>query len=130
MVCPDCGRCNSRSEWDEWKCQTDGCHYEIPIHHTVRPASALTPEHAFETEGHAISFDKWEEPVVRTSVGFHGYWRKATYELSPGNYIAHYFSNQPINRQPGGADEILEALQGSKMGMKRHALESSPGKWV
>lgn len=75
-----------------------------------------------------MSFDKWEEPIVRTNVEFHGYWRKATYELFPGNYIAHYFSNREINRQPGGADGILEALQGTKMGMKRHPLENSPGK--
>lgn len=129
MVCPVCGGCNSRSEWDEWKCGTEGCTYEIPIHHTVRTASALAPEHAFEAEGHSMSFDKWEEPIVRTKMEFHGYWRKATYELFPGNYITHYFANQEINRQPGGANDILEALQGTKMGMKRHPLESSPGKY-
>ncbi|KAL9077233.1 MAG: hypothetical protein Q9161_000499 [Pseudevernia consocians] len=68
----------------------------------------------------------WEEPVERTKVEFHGYWRKATYELFPGNFITHYFANQQINRQPGGADEALEALQGTKMGLKRHPLENSP----
>ena len=128
MVCPDCHRCNSRSEWDEWKCGTEGCTYEIPIHHTVRTAKALASEHAFEAEGHTMSFDKWEEPVERTKIEFHGYWRKATYELFPGNFITHYFANQQINRQPGGADEALEALQGTKMGLKRHPLENSPGK--
>ncbi len=67
------------------------------IRHTVRSAKALAPEHAFETESHAISFDKYEEPVVRASLDFHGYWRKATYEVFPGNYITHYFANQQIN---------------------------------
>lgn len=128
MVCPKCGGCNSRSEWDEWKCDTNGCDFEIPIHHTVRPANTLAPEHAFEAEGHTMSFDKWEEPVVRSKMEFHGYWRKATYELFPGSFITHYFANQVINRQPGGADEILEALQGNKLGLKRHPLENSPGK--
>ena len=75
-----------------------------------------------------MSFDRWEEPVERTKVEFHGYWRKATYELFPGNYITHYFANQQINRQPGGADEAFEALQLAKMGMKRHPLENSPGR--
>ena len=126
MVCPFCGGCNSRSEWDEWKCGTEGCTFEIPIYHSVRTASALAPEHAFEAEGHAMSFDKWEAPVVCAKIAFLGYWRKATYELSAGNYITHYFANQEINRQRGGADEILEALQGIKMGLKRHPLESSP----
>ena len=127
MVCPSCGGCNSRTEWDEWKCGTEGCTYEIPVHHTARPASALAPEHAFEAEGHSLSFDRWEEPVVRTKLEFYGYWRKATYELFPGNYITHYFANKEINRQPGGADEILEGLQRAEMGMKRHPLENSPG---
>ena len=127
MVCPICGRCNSRTEWDEWKCGTEGCTYEVPISHSVRTANSLASEHAFNAEGHTLSFDKWEEPIIRSKVEFIGYWRKATYELFPGNYVTHYFANQQINRQPGGADEIFEALQASKMGMKRHALESSPG---
>lgn len=128
MVCPDCGRCNSRTEWDQWKCETEGCTFELPIQYSIIPLGQLTTDHAFEAEGHAIPFDKCEAPVVLTEAGFHGYWRKATYELFPGNYITHYFANKQINRQPGGADEILEALQGMKLDMKRHPLESSAGK--
>lgn len=129
MVCQICGRCNSRTHWDEWKCETDGCTYEIPIHHTIHKASALAPQHAFEAEGHAISFNKWESPVV-CKEDFIGYWRKETYELSPGNFISHYHANLVINRQPGGADEMLEALQGARMGMMRHPLEHSPGNFL
>lgn len=127
MVCPHCGRCNSRTEWDQWKCVTEGCDFEIPIQHTVHSAIALAPDHSFPAEGHAICFDKWEEPVIRTKVEFHGYWRKSTYELFSGNFISHYSANTVINRQPGGADEVLEALQKAKLGMKRHFLEHSPG---
>ncbi len=96
--CPGAKNAHCRNEW---KCATTGCDYEIPIRYTARSAKALAPGHAFETEGHAISFDKFEEPVVRTSLDFYGYWRKATYEVFPGNYISHYFANQRINRQPG-----------------------------
>ncbi|KAM0805246.1 hypothetical protein BDR22DRAFT_884784 [Usnea florida] len=67
---------------------------------------------------HAIPFDKWEAPVVRTQSAFLGYWRKATYELSPDNYVTHYMAKQVINRQPGGADEALEQLQGAKLGIR------------
>ena len=128
MVCRDCGRCNSRTKWDEWKCETERCNFEIPIHYPIISRSQLAPDHAFEAEGHSIPFDKWEAPVVRTEAGFHGYWRKATYELFPGNYVTHYFANQVINRQPGGADEALKTLQGAKLGMQRFALENSPSK--
>ncbi|KAF6226736.1 hypothetical protein HO173_012339 [Letharia columbiana] len=126
MVCRDCGRCNSRTKWDEWKCETEGCTFEVPIHYPIIPRSQLAPDHAFAAEGHSIPFDKWEAPVVRTESEFHGYWRKATYEISPGNCITHYFANEVINRQPGGADEALEALQGTKLGMQRFPLENSP----
>lgn len=128
MVCRDCGRCNARTKWDEWKCETEGCTFEIPIRYRIIPPSQLVPKHAFQAEGHSIPFDKWEAPVVRTEAGFHGYWRKATYELFPGNYVTHYFANQVINRQPRGADETLKALQGASMGMQRFALGTSPGK--
>ena len=124
MVCPKCGRCNSRHKWDEWKCQTIGCDFEIPIQYHVIPASVLAPDHAFEAEGHSIPFDKFMEPVVRTESGFHGYWRKLTFEISPGNFISHYLANQIINRQPGGANEILESLQGERLGMQRFRMGS------
>ena len=127
MVCRDCGRCNSRTKWDEWKCETDGCTFEVPIQYSIIPRSQLAPDHAFEAEGHSIPFDKWETPVVRTENGFCGYWRRVTFELSSGNFITHYIANQAINRQPGGADEILETLQGAKLGMQRFPLENSPG---
>lgn len=129
MVCPICGRCNSRSEWDQWKCGTQGCDYEIPIQHTAVHPSALAPSHGFEAEGHAICFNKWDEPVARINEVFIGYWRKATYEVWPENHITHYMTNLVINRQPSGADEILQILQGEKLGMKRHALKNSASKY-
>ena len=65
MVCRECGRCNSRTNWDEWKCATEGCTYEVPIRYNAIPSKALQCDHAFEAEGHAIPFDKYLEPVIR-----------------------------------------------------------------
>lgn len=128
MVCPRCGRCNSRVQWDEWTCATTGCTFEVPIIYDTISASTLAPDHAFQAEGHSIPFDKYHQPVVLQEAGFKGYWRTMKYELSPGNYVTHYLANQVINRQPGGADEILESLQGAKLGLERLPLLSSPGK--
>ena len=128
MVCRECGRCNSRTNWDDWKCATEGCTYEVPIRYNAIPSKALQSDHAFEAEGHAIPFDKYLEPVIRRDAGFQGYWRVMRYELSPGNSITHYLANQVINRQPGGADEILIGLQSEKLGMQRFALESCASK--
>ena len=130
MVCPHCGRCNSRTKWDEWKCSSDGCKFEIPIRYHVIPRSELAPDHAFEAEGHSIPFDKCMEPVIRTEAKFHGWWREMKFEICPGNFVLHYISNRVINRQPGGADEILESLQGEKLGMQRFAMKSCAGMWL
>ena len=72
MVCPHCGRCNSRTKWDEWKCETESCHFEVPIKYQIIPRSELAPDHAFEAEGHSIHFDKYTELVIRTRATFHG----------------------------------------------------------
>ena len=127
MVCPICGRCNSRTKWDEWKCETNECTFEVPIYHHIVPQHQLEPDHSFPTEGHSIPCDKFQDPVMQTS-RVHGYWRVLTYELFPGNFVTHYLANQVINRQPGGADDILRALQGSKLGMQRSALKTCPSK--
>ena len=128
MVCPHCGRCNSRTKWDEWKCVTEGCQFEIPIVYHVIPRSELAPDHAFEAEGHSIPFDKCMEPVIRTEAGFHGWWRVMKFEVCPGNFVTHLIANQVINRQPGGADQILESLQGERMGMQRFPMKNCAGK--
>ena len=122
MVCPRCGRCNSRIKWDEWRCETNGCTFEIPIHHQILQQHELEPHNSFPTEGHSIPCDRFVEPVIRTGQ-VHGYWRVCTYELFPGNFVTHYLANQVTNRQPGGADEILQVLQGSKMGLQRFNLK-------
>ena len=127
MVCPNCGRCNSRTKWDEWKCATNGCQFEVPIQYHIIPRSELAPDHAFEAEGHSIPFDKCIEPIIRSKATFHGWWRVMQFDISPGNFILHYISNQIINRQPRGADEILESLQGEQLGMQRFAMQSCAG---
>ena len=127
MVCPYCGQCNSRTKWDEWKCATNGCQFQIPIEYNIIPRVQLAPDHAFEAEGHSIPFDKCSEPVIQTEAGFHGWWRTMKFELCSDNFICHYIANQVINRQPGGADEILESLQGEKLGMQRFPMKSCPG---
>ena len=124
MVCPVCGRCNSRTKWDEWKCNTDGCQLEIPIRYHVILRSELAPDHAFEAEGHSIPFDKCQDPIIRTKAAFRGWWRELTFEISPGNFVTHLITNRVINRQPGGADEILESLQGEKLGLQRFPMKS------
>ena len=67
------------------------------------------------------------DPVIRTGAGFKGYWREMSFEICPGNFVKHYIANRVINRQPGGPDDILESLQGEKLGMQRFAMKSCAG---
>lgn len=127
MVCPKCGRCNSRTKWDEWKCLNAVCDFELPVAHTVFPARALVEKHGFEFQGQAISFDKCYAPVTKRETEWPGVWRHSTYDIPGGNVVSHFHANAVINQQAGGANEILEALQGSKLGMERFSMGNASG---
>ena len=127
MVCPKCGRCNSRTKWDEWKCFNKGCDFESPVKHTVFPPKSLVEKHGFEFEGHAISWDTFAAPVTKRETEWPGWWRQSTYDIPGGNVVSHFHANAPINRQPGGANDILEALQGSKLGLERFTMGKASG---
>lgn len=130
MICPNCGKCNSRTNLDIWECSNEACDFSMNIAHTVFPAAALTPDHNFEAEGHAICFDTYDEDVIARTTEVIGYYRKETYQLSPGNSITHYIANKIINEQNGGPDDMLKALQGEKMGMRRLLMQNSPGQCI
>ena len=128
MVCSKCGRCNSRTKWDEWKCFNEACDFECTVKHTVFPPRSFIEKHGFEFEGQAISWDKFVAPVTRRETEWPGFWRQSTYEVPGGNVISHFHANAPINRQPGGANDMLEALQGSKLGLERFSMGNPSGK--
>ena len=127
MVCPKCGRCNSRTKWDEWKCFNEACDFECAVKHTVFPPISLVEKHGFEFEGQAISWDTFAAPVTKRETEWPGWWRQSTYDIPGGNVISHFHANAPINRQPGGPNDILEALQGSKLGLERFTMGSASG---
>lgn len=122
MVCPKCGRCNSRTKWDEWKCFNEACDFELPVKHTVFPPKSLVEKHGFEFEGQAISYDTFAAPVTKRKTEWPGFWRQSTYDIPGGNIVSHFHANAPINREPGGANDILEVLQGTKLGLERFSM--------
>lgn len=128
MVCPKCGRCNSRTKWDEWQCFNKACDFQLPVRHTVFPPSALVEKHGFQFEGHAISWDRFTAPVTKRETEWPGFWRHSTYDIPGGNIVSHFHANAVINRQPGGANDVLKALQGSKLGLERFSMGSASGK--
>lgn len=128
MICSKCGRCNSRTKWDEWKCSNEACDFECTVKHTVFPPESLVEKHRFEFEGHAISWDNFVAPVTKRETEWPGFWRQSTYDIPGGNVVSHLHANAPINRQRGGANDILETLQGSKLGLERFSMGNPSGK--
>ena len=50
--------------------------------------------------------------------------------MCEGNFISHYIANEVINRQPGGPDEVLESLQGERLGMQRFPMRNCAGMYL
>lgn len=127
MVCPKCGRCNSRIHWRQWMCGSVDCDFTHRIQvKTLSPLSVL-PDHGMEYAGHAIPMDEFEKSFIRCNSELHGDWRVETYEIFPGNTVTHFQANRTINHKPGGAHDMFRAMQEADIGLQRFALKTSPG---
>lgn len=128
IVCPICGRCNSRKLWYEWRCGTKGCEFWSPIRVTPLSHFSVLPDHEVEFTGTALSHDTWDKGLINKTVDLgEEHWRIHTYKISEGNVITHFHSNGPLNHQAGGAHEMFRALQEVDIGLQRFPLTSSPG---
>ena len=125
MACPECGRCNSRTFWDAWKCQTAECGFTHGIKHTIIDPHTVLPDHGVEFAGHALPQDKHVDPVMLREPEYIGDWRVHTFDLLPGNHVTHFMANGTLNNKPGGAHDMFKALQGVDVGLQRFALAMS-----
>ena len=125
MACPKCGRCNSRTRWDAWRCQTIECGFTHGIKHTIIDPHTVLPDHGVESAGHALPQDKHLDPVTLREPEYIGDWRVHTYDLLPGNHVTHFMANGTLNHKPGGAHDMFKALQRADIGLQRFALAMS-----
>ena len=128
IVCPKCQRCNSRTDWDAWRCATDDCDFILPVKHQLHSAGSLLTDNTSEYSGRALPLDKCRAPVVEHEPEFLGYWRIQQYTLFSENTITHFMANAHINRKPGGAHQILRELQEADLGLRRFRMSSCNGK--
>lgn len=122
IVCPDCGRCNSRLSWTCWECANPTCSFRKQPPHTLVPALSirepLWPVSASYTNSRDI-----HSSLVDVQVFFsHGY-RINRYEI-PGiqGFITHMIANKTILEEPGGPDTMFEELQQVDIGLRRRPL--------
>lgn len=124
MVCPECGRCNSRLDWMGWRCQNPTCSFQREPPHTLIPASSLQEPLWPLTNSYTLSRDT-QSPLVPVQVSFaHGY-RINRYNI-PGidGFITHMIANATILEELGGPDAMFEELQQIDIGLRRRPMPS------
>lgn len=129
MACPKCGRCNSRTHWDAWRCETGGCGFTHTVKQSVMSPRAVFDDHEIEYTGHALLKDTCLSYVIPREHELIGDWRVNTFDLVPGNLVTHFCSNSIINKKPSGPDQLFRDLQRTDIGLQRYALATSGCKW-
>jgi hypothetical protein len=122
IVCPDCGKCNSRLCWMGWECSNPTCAYKNQPPHSIIPALTLRDPFWPLTSNYTLSRDT-HAPLVSVSVSFaHGY-RINQYTI-PGlsGSITHMIANRTVVSEPGGPDSMFEELQQTDIGLRRRRM--------
>ncbi|KAH7091369.1 hypothetical protein FB567DRAFT_437105 [Paraphoma chrysanthemicola] len=122
MVCPDCGRCNSRLSWLGWECMNATCNFKRqPLHLTI-PAASLRDPFWPLTDSYTLSRDT-HTSLIDVNVSFsHGY-RINRYTI-PGinGFITHMIANRTVTSEPGGPDAMFEELQQTDIDLRRRPM--------
>jgi hypothetical protein len=122
MVCPQCGRCNSRLSWTGWECGNPTCSFKREPPHTLIPALSLREPLWPLTDSYTLSRDT-HAPLIKAQVSFvHGY-RINRYNI-PGidGFITHMIANKAILEEAGGPDAMFEELQQTDVGLRRRPM--------
>lgn len=121
MCCPNCGRCNSRRLFKGWKCENAACAYEnFPKHIPVKIPLLHQP---WETTGAGpmLARNKHDRSQgVGCDVRFKNGFKVYRYSV-PGvdGALIHLVSNTTINKLPGGADDMFDAMQREDLHLER-----------
>lgn len=112
VICPKCGRCNSRRLFKGWQCENPRCDWKrFPRHFPVRPAQLHSPWETFGS-GPTLGRNVFDEAHVRLEVdhrlGYKIY--RYTFAGVEGS-LTHIASNAHINGLSDGPDDMLAALQ-------------------
>lgn len=123
IVCPDCGKCNSRLGWKGWECSNPSCSFKKEPPHSLIPAMALHDPFWPLTNSYTMSRDT-HSALVSISISFaHGY-RVNRYTIPglDGCFITHMIANKAVLEELGGPDAIFEELQQTDIGLRRRAM--------
>ena len=118
MCCPECGKCTSRYLWKGWICS--GCGFQHAPEHIIIPALSIRDPWHPVSSGYSVSHDWADRQYVKTTVNFSHNYHIVHYEIEGiQGRITHLVANKTVNEEPGGPDEIFEALQTLDVGLER-----------
>ena len=126
LVCPKCGRCNPREDWNGWKCGNEGCDFQHLMKHPVIPYTECLsgPEY----DGHAICLDKCDTIVTDLGPCHRGQYSLRSFELLSGNVVTHIMGNKHTNGSDKGPNYIFHTLQEEDMRLQRLRLPTAARK--
>ncbi|KAH4176862.1 hypothetical protein HBH43_044800 [Parastagonospora nodorum] len=122
IVCPDCGRCNSRIAWTGWECSTPNCNYKLKHPHSLISAKSLHEAFWPLSASYTHSRD-FSSPLLDVSISLaHGY-RINRYQI-PGldGFITHMVANKIVVEEDGGPSTMFEELQKTDIGLRRRIM--------
>ncbi|KAF2029162.1 hypothetical protein EK21DRAFT_36524, partial [Setomelanomma holmii] len=122
MVCPECGRCNSRLSWMGWYCANPNCDFKREPQHTLISAVILRDPFWPLTESYTLSRDT-HSPLVSVCVSFAHSYRINRYTI-PGisGFITHMIANKSVISEPNGPDSMFEQLQLTDIDLRRRPM--------
>ncbi|KAF2251463.1 hypothetical protein BU26DRAFT_518117 [Trematosphaeria pertusa] len=107
-----------------WECQTPNCNFKKVPAHTLIPAVSLREPFWPLTASYTLSRDT-HVPFIKLNVSFaHNY--RINQFMIPGidGFITHLIANKTVLEEPGGPDDMFEAIQRNDIGLRRRSLGS------
>lgn len=132
VVCPDCGACSRRIQWEKWSCENPDCSWTLRAPPSVvsiaQATSNLDPEDK-PVDGKMIpstpgmplgnnySVVEYAIPGERDASGNHS---------TNAGIIRHFIANDVINSQPNGPNDLYHQMQKGEFGLQRKPVRQ-PG---
>jgi alkylated DNA repair dioxygenase AlkB len=126
IVCPDCGRCNSRYMFTHWRCDTPGCRWKLqPKHEIVMPSNLGHTPWDMASDGPSL-IKSVVAPVVRTQIKYFSNYKVLRYTIEgvEGAVIVAK-ANKHVVAEPGGADDMFREMQSVDVGLERRMLRQT-----
>ena len=123
IVCPDCGRCNTRYLFIGWRCDTQGCKWKLmPQHQVVMPSNLHHNPWDMATNGPSL-IKSSVKPAIHTTIRYcHNYKVvKYTIEGVNGSVIVAK-ANQKVVSELGGPNDMFREIQSTDIGLERRML--------